>query len=49
MKPRFEQVLNDTISDVGHHRKLPKKPISKEEWKNIAKQKPDDQKKLFEE
>lgn len=49
--PQFrhlEQVLIDTVSAVAH-RKLPKKPISKEEWKNIAKQQPDDQRSLFEE
>ena len=42
----LEQVLKDTVSGVAH-RNLPRKPISKEEWKNIAKQKPDNQKALF--
>ncbi|RKX42030.1 MAG: hypothetical protein DRP27_09975 [Thermotogae bacterium] len=42
----LEQVLKDTVSGVAH-RNLPRKPISKEEWKNMAKQKPDNQKTLF--
>lgn len=45
---RLEQLLKDTMSAVAH-RKFHKRPISKEEWKNIAKQKPDNQKILFEE
>ena len=45
---RLEQGLKDTMSAVAH-RKLPKKPISREEWKNIANQKPDNQKILFDE
>ena len=44
---RLEQVLTETFSAEAY-RKLPEKPISKEEWKNIAKQKTNNQKTLFE-
>jgi hypothetical protein len=44
---RLEQVLTDTVSAEAY-RKLPEKPISKEKWKNIAKQKTNNQKTLFE-
>lgn len=47
--PQFrhlEEVLKDTISAVAH-RNFPEKPISKEEWKNKAGQKRENQKNLL--
>lgn len=43
----LEVLLNDTVSAVAH-RNFPGRPVTKEEWKSKAMQKPENQKTLFE-